>query len=131
MCWVAASAPDAEKKKNPAPSTGNKLHLLRDPELANPVACRLMSVYTPSAFHHGRQQFRFLLVSARQIFTRQSVLRFFRDPVFAVCNKIVNSLEVLAQGRIDVGGAREVHAGQIGFLLVQSHSNFTQGVMFL
>src|ERR1700675_1964779 len=99
-CWVAACAPAAEKMKNPAPSMGNKFHMRRDSELANLVPCRLMSVYTPSAFHHGRQQFRFLPVGAGQIVARQSVLRLILDPVFAVCNKIVQCLEVLAQGRI-------------------------------
>jgi len=91
-----------------------------------------MAVQAPTAIHHRGQQFRFLLIGIGQIFARQFIGRLFPQVLFAVGDKLIDLLQVLAKGSIhcgDVVGAGQLHVGEIVFLLAQNGDRGIEGVI--
>src|ERR1700736_2853096 len=87
-CCVAPIAGPAPQQNTPTPTSGRMLR---------PIVRAFISVYAPPAFHHRGQQFRFLLVRAGQIIARKIVARLLFHALFAVGNKLVDDVQVLAQ----------------------------------
>src|SRR5437868_8313894 len=84
-CSVACEAGVATQSNAPAPSMGSMLRR---------IVCAFISVHTPAAFHHRRNQFSLLPVRARQILTRQFVARFIFDALFAIGDELVHDVEI-------------------------------------
>src|SRR5215470_15449452 len=88
-------APNATvgKNKTPAPSTGStaRFHFVEQ------IVAGTMLVNAPSAIEHRGQQFRFLLIRNREIFTSQFVVGVFFQPALAFLNELVQRFEVLTQ----------------------------------
>src|SRR5580698_7075876 len=94
-CSFACDAGVEAQSNAPAPSMGRMLRR---------IVCAFISVHTPAAFHHRRNQLGLLLVRARKILARQVVAWFIFDALFAIRDELIDDVEILVEG--DVYGFR-------------------------
>src|SRR5215475_14289041 len=88
--WPAPKAAKGSKRA-PAPNTGSRVRFNFDEQ----IMAGNMLVNAPSAIEHRGQQFRFLLISNREIFARQFVVGIFSKATAAVLNELVQRLKIL------------------------------------
>ena len=93
-----------------------------------------MLIYAPSAIEHRGQQFRFLLISNREIFTRQFVVRIFLQAMAALFDEQVQRGQILAKGSVyyavRVGKASDwLNHGEILLFLAKSPPLFGHGFL--
>src|SRR5580692_5556974 len=74
-CSLACDEGVVAKSNAPAPSMGRMLRR---------IVCAFISVHTPAAIHHRRNQLGLLLVRAGKIFARKIVPWFIFDALFAI-----------------------------------------------
>src|SRR3984957_21241604 len=100
-CSVARDEGVEAKSNAPAPSMGSMLRR---------IVCVFISVHTPAAFHHRRNQLGLLLVRAGKILARKIVVWFIFDALFAIGDELIDNVEVLVE--------RDVHGfgGRIGLI---------------
>src|SRR5579862_2573918 len=98
-CSVARDEGVEAKSNAPAPSMGSMLRR---------IVSAFISVHTPAAFHHRRNQLGLLLVRAGKVLARKIVTWLIFDALFAVGDELIDDVEVLVE--------RDVHGfgGQVG-----------------
>src|SRR6266404_1565693 len=106
----AACTNEKGEKSIPAASTGR---------IPWPMFFKLMLVSAPLALHHHRDQFRFFLVGAGQIFPREFVLRLLLHALLAVHDKFIDDIQVLAERDIHTGNAGKLHDRQMSFVVIK------------
>src|SRR5262249_7068222 len=94
--WPAPNAA-AGKKNTLAPITGSRVRF----NLERLTVAGHMLVNAPSAIEHRGQQFRFLLISNREIFTSQLVVGIFLEATAAIFNELIERFQILAQGCVN------------------------------
>src|ERR1700751_5968059 len=87
-----------------------------------------MLVLGLSTFHHYRNQFRFLLVGARQVFASKEVMVLLLDALFAIKDELIDDIEIAAQRNVDGGTARQLYGGETGFVFTEYGSGIAESV---
>src|SRR5215468_9640377 len=87
--WPAPNVA-AGKKNTAAPTTGRTVRFNFDKQ----TVAGHMLVNAPSAIKHRGQQFRFLLISNREIFTSQFVVGVVLQPALALFDELVQRFQV-------------------------------------
>src|ERR1700733_11913951 len=85
-CSLACDEGVVAKSNAPAPSMGSMLRR---------IVCAFISVPTPAAVHHGRNQLSLLLVRAGKILARKVVPWLILNALFAVGDELIDDVEIL------------------------------------
>src|SRR3984957_5335318 len=118
-CSVARDEGVEAKSNAPAPSMGSMLRR---------IVCVFISVHTPAASHHRRNQRGLLLVRAGKILARKIVPWFIFDALFAVGDELVDDIEVLVERDVH-GFGGEVHLAQASFIRIEGESSVVVNVV--